>query len=251
LRTINIAATERANGEAPGSFMSKTDTTPAPATPTQARPRQVRPTANRSITNADLEEYRRMRVASERAYEKRRQQLGLSSREASQRELAAVTERTYEQLRKQRNQEEEGEAYWRGRATGLRTEIAANEAQLDVVRRRLEELPVSYSLGVYDTGPFGGIGYPPMNGPFPNYPPVWNPYPNNRRTRGWNRRFPRYPQTNVLIAPYDNYDYNEERLALRTQLNELQMQRATLGVRWKELEEEARRAGAYPGWLRP
>jgi hypothetical protein len=64
LRTINIAATERANGEAPGSFMSKTDTTPAPATPTGARPRQVRPTANRSITNADLEEYRRMRFAS-------------------------------------------------------------------------------------------------------------------------------------------------------------------------------------------
>jgi hypothetical protein len=247
LRTINIAATERANGEAAGSFMAKS-VTPAPAS-TVSRPRQARPTANRSITNADLEEYRRMRVASERAYERRRQQLGLPSREASQRELAAVTERTQEQLRNKRNQEEEGEGYWRGRASSLRTEIASNEAQIDVVRQRLEELPVGYSLGVYDTTPFG-IGFPPVNGPFPNYP-VWNPFPNNRRNRGWNRRYPRYPQTNVLIAPYNNYDYNEERLALRTQLNELQMQRAALGVRWRELEEEARRAGAYPGWLRP
>ena len=246
LRTINIPATERANGEAAGSFMTKSATTPAPATPTGARPRQVRPTANRSITNADLEEYRRMRVASERAYEKRRQQLGLPSREASQRELAAVTERTQEQLRNKRNQEEEGEAYWRGRASSLRTEIASNEAQIDVVRSRLEELPVSYSLrGVYDTVPFGGLGYPPINSP------VWNPFPNNRRNRGWNRRYPRYPQPSVVIAPVDNYDYNEERLNLRNQLNELQMQRAALGVRWKELEEEARRAGAYPGWLRP
>jgi hypothetical protein len=250
LSTVNIGATERANGEAPGSFRSKTAMTPAPEPSTLSRPRQARPTANRSITNADLEEYRRMRVASEKAYEKRRQQLGLPSREASQRELAAVTDRTHEQLRNKRDQEDEGEAYWRGRASSLRTEIAANEAQINVVSNRLRELPVSYSLGVYDTSPFGGLGYPPVNGPFPNYP-VWNPFPNNRRNRGWNRRYPRYPQTNVLIAPYDNYDYNEERLALRTQLNELQMQRATLGVRWRELEEEARRAGAYPGWLRP
>ncbi len=253
LSTINIGATERANGEAVGSFMARSNTTtsPAPATQMLSRPRTTRTAANRSITNADLEEYRRTRVASERAYEKRRQQLGLPSREAGQRELAAVTERTQEQLRNRRSQEEDGEAYWRGRATALRTEIATNDAQIEVVRQRLEELPVSYSLGMYDTTPFGGLGYPNVNGPFPNNP-VWNPFPNNRRgNRGWNRRYGRYGQRNVLIAPVDNYDYNEERLSLRNQLNDLQMQRAALGVRWRELEEEARRAGAYPGWLRP
>lgn len=249
LSTVNIPATERANGEAYGTFMSKSAApAPAPATapePAQARPRQARPTANRSITNADLEDYRRTRVASERAYEKRRQQLGLPSREASQRELAAVTQRTHEQLRNQREQQQEGEAYWRSRASALRTEVATNEAQIAVVTQRLEQLPVSYSLGNYgnyDTGPFGS-GYPTVINPFPN---------NNRRgNRRWNRRFPRFPQTNVLIGPVDTYDYNEERLSLRTQLNELQMQRAALAVRWRELEEEARRAGAYPGWLRP
>lgn len=254
LSTVNIFATERANGEAPGSFMSKSSATPssAPAAPSTSRPRQAtRATANRSITNADLEDYRRTRVASERAYERRRQQLGLPSREAAQRELAAVTERTQEQLRNQRNQQQEGEAYWRGRASALRTEIATNDAQIAVVNQRLNELPMSYSLGTYDTGPFGNGGYPSVYGQYPNYP-VWNPFPNNRRgNRRWNRRNGRFPQTNVLIGPVDNYDYNEERLALRTQLNDLQMQRAALGVRWRELEEEARRAGAYPGWLRP
>lgn len=255
LSTVNIYATERANGEAAGSFMSKSSATPsAPATtaPSTSRPRQAtRQTANRSITNADLEEYRRTRVASERAYERRRKQLGLPSQEAGQRELAAVTERTVEQLRNKRDQEQEGEAYWRARASSLRTEIATNDAQIAVVNQRLNELPVSYSLGTYDTGPFGNGGYPSVYGPFPNYP-VWNPFPNNRRgNRRWNRRNGRFPQTNVLIGPVDNYDYNEERLALRTQLNDLQMQRAALGIRWRELEEEARRAGAYPGWLRP
>ena len=260
LSTVNIPATERANGEAYGSFKSKS-AAPAPAAaepgePAQVRPRQTRATANRSITNSDLEDYRRTRVASERAYEKRRQQLGLPSREASQRELAAVTQRTQEQLRNQRDQQQEGEAYWRGRASALRTEIATNEAQVAVVTQRLAELPVSYSLngyGNYETGPFGNGGYPTVINPYPNYPVFGNPFPNNNRrgNRRWNRRFPRYPQTNVVIGPVDTYDYNEERLSLRTQLNELQMQRAALSVRWRELEEEARRAGAYPGWLRP
>ncbi|HKS08654.1 MAG TPA: hypothetical protein VJS13_03845 [Pyrinomonadaceae bacterium] len=261
LSTVNIFATERANGEAAGSFMSRTAATqpsaPATSAPATSRPRQAtRATANRSITNADLEEYRRTRVASERAYEKRRQQLGLPSREAGQRELAAVTERTVETLRNKRDQEEEGEAYWRGRASSLRTEIATNDAQIAFVSQRLEELPVSYSLGGYDNGPFGNPGYPTVYGQYPNYPnyPVLGnpfPFPNNRRNnRVWNRRG-RYPQTNIVILPNQNYDYGEERLSLRTQLNELMMQRAALSVRWKEFEEEARRAGAYPGWLRP
>jgi hypothetical protein len=54
----------------------------------------------------------------------------------------------------------------------------------------------------------------------------------------------------VLILPGQE-DHSLERATLTNQLNELMMQRAALGVRWKELEEEARRAGAYPGWLRP
>lgn len=208
LTSINIPATERANGEAAGSFMLKTDT-PAPAS---SRPRQTRTTANRSITNADLEEYRRTRIASERAYEKRRQQLGLPSRAAGQRELAAVTDRTYEQLRNKRGQQQEDEGYWRERASSLRTEIASNEAQIDFVSRRLEELPVNYSFGSVEMmPPFGGIGYPTNNGPFSNYPIFGNPYPYNRRGNR-NRRYGRIGQPSVVIAQSPTYDYSEERL---------------------------------------
>lgn len=48
-----------------------------------------------------------------------------------------------------------------------------------------------------------------------------------------------------------NYDQSYERSALITRFNELGAARAGLRARWRELEEEARRAGAPPGWLRP
>lgn len=46
------------------------------------------------------------------------------------------------------------------------------------------------------------------------------------------------------------YDYSYERNALITHFNELAAARAGLNARWRELEDEARRAGAQPGWLR-
>ncbi len=35
------------------------------------------------------------------------------------------------------------------------------------------------------------------------------------------------------------------------QLDDLLLQHAGLQARWRDFEEEASRAGAYPGWLRP
>jgi hypothetical protein len=46
------------------------------------------------------------------------------------------------------------------------------------------------------------------------------------------------------------YDYSYERGALIMQFNELAATRAGLNAAWRELEDEARRAGASPGWLR-
>ncbi|HEV7859184.1 MAG TPA: hypothetical protein VGO91_11250 [Pyrinomonadaceae bacterium] len=45
------------------------------------------------------------------------------------------------------------------------------------------------------------------------------------------------------------YDY--DRSALVQRLRELELERAGLQARWRVLEDEARRAGASPGWLRP
>jgi hypothetical protein len=135
LNTVDIAATERANGEARGALLNKAN---APAIQPAPQTRPAR--AGRSITNADLEKYRKARVESEKEYEERRQELGLPSMEDRQREVAEIQDRTLEQVRRMRAQEEE---YWRTRAEAMRAEMAAREAQFG--SRRPEDLQWSYS----------------------------------------------------------------------------------------------------------
>jgi hypothetical protein len=152
LNTVDVAATERANGEARGSLLNK-----ANAPSVQSAP-QTRPApAERSITNADLEKYRKARVENEKAYEERRQELGLPSMEDRQREVAASQDRTVEQVRNMRAQEE---AYWRSRSEALRAEMAANEAQFGS-RQRPEEMQWSYSSlgGFPGFFPFDDAGF--------------------------------------------------------------------------------------------
>lgn len=60
-----------------------------------------------------------------------------------------------------------------------------------------------------------------------------------------------YPNGGVIGVGAPAYDYSYERSELITRFNELGGERAALGARWRELENEARRAGASPGWLRP
>src|SRR5205085_2443135 len=50
-------------------------------------------------------------------------------------------------------------------------------------------------------------------------------------------------------SPNSNYYYDQANLINR--LHELEAARAGLQARWRVLEEDARRAGAQPGWLRP
>jgi len=63
--------------------------------------------------------------------------------------------------------------------------------------------------------------------------------------------FPVFPNVAVFGSTIPNYDFSYERSALVTRFNDLAAARAGLNARWRELEEEARRAGAPPGWLRP
>jgi len=264
LSTIDIAATERVNGEPSGSLMQKAS---APEVVPQSR--QRRSTANRSITNKDLEGYRQARIQSEIAYEKRRKDLGLPSAEQQQLESAAIVDRTHQQLLGMQAKQENAEQYWRTRASDLRSEMASVDAQIGYVRGRLAELPDNSSYNGFSTVmPYGGVF--PQYGTFP-YQNTWgsgvrtitrtgplavygtlypgvNPYGRNGRARGWYR--PNWPYTNVLTLPSESYDSRWERTELMGKLNELEMQRASLKSRWRDLEEEARRAGAYPGWLR-
>jgi len=79
-----------------------------------------------------------------------------------------------------------------------------------------------------------------------------NPAPmRHARPLGFGGRFPVFPNGVVLGSSIPAYDLSYERSALITHFNELAAARAGLGARWRQLEEEARRAGAPPGWLRP
>jgi hypothetical protein len=149
LNTVDIAATERANGEARGAFLNKAT---APAIQDAPQTRSAR--AGRSITNADLEKYRKARVESEKEYEEQRQELGLPSMEDRQREVAEIQDRTLEQVRRMRAQEEE---YWRTRAEAMRAE---NEAQFGF-RQRPEDSQWSYSSlgGFPGFFPFDNVGF--------------------------------------------------------------------------------------------
>jgi hypothetical protein len=177
LNTVDIAATERANGETKGSLLQKA-AAPAvvPTTP------QTRTRAGRSITNQDLEAYRKARVENEVAYEKQRKELGLPSAEDRRREVAEIEDRTVEQVRSMREREE---AYWRSRVEAARAEMAAGEAQSAAARQRPDEIPFSYPFGAYSGfGAFDGVGFGIANGPFNRF-----------------RRFPSSPFDGFLATP--------------------------------------------------
>jgi hypothetical protein len=242
LAAINIAATEQVNGESSGSLIKHTvNTKPQPVQVKSVRP-------GTTVTNQDLERFRKARIASEVAYEKRRKELGLPSVEESRRAALSSSERDQVDLINRRSREQESETYWRGRASELRTELAATNARISFVQSRLNELPSNYSLGGFTSvSPYPWFGPRPI---FGNYGLGGQARLNPFLRPGF-RRFPNQAPFGTMVAlPFDAYDNSYERTTLVTQLDELLARRAELQARWGALEEEARRAGAYPGWLR-
>ncbi|MFN2493180.1 MAG: hypothetical protein ABR501_09895 [Pyrinomonadaceae bacterium] len=298
--TINIPATELANNEGPGSFLKRMQL--ATVTPVEQEPSsEAEPVARatKTITNRDLAWSMQRRRESEVAYERRRRELGLPSIQESRRRAAAESEVIGRELEETLGAERESESYWRARASALRADIAAVDAEISYTRARLDEIASLDSNGVFNSvdtydpfGPFGNIDdYPPnyrnrrsgrvyIDPRTPNQIPSRDGYGDRRRRgrRGYNRwpnnqgpyygqgpynqgpfpqarptwgsPYPIYPN----VGPYGStqpYDSTYERTTLVTRLNELTAARAGLSARWRELEDEARRAGAYPGWLRP
>ena len=278
---IDIPATEKANNEAPGSLLRRalSDSRPRSDGPvsTEAAPR-------RTITNRDLEPALHRRRESELAYEQRRKELGLPTVEESRRQAAAQSDLIASELAQTRALASETESYWRARAAALRTETAALDAQLSYVRRQLDEPPFPTTNGSFTTvisaGPFisfGNFGRTrPLNPLVTHRPDIFvaprsgpqlvgrvgfdggampgqvfrNPleFPQSPR-----RGSPLFAPPHVIVYGSANqpYDISYARSQLVTQFNELAAARAGLNARWRELEDEARRAGAPPGWLRP
>jgi len=150
LNTVDVAATERANGDGQGTLLQRTA---APNVHVEPVPQTRQTSAGRTITNADLEKYRRTRVENEN----QRRELGLPSLEERQQEVAAIEDRTVEQVRSMRAQEE---AYWRSRAEALRAEAAANEAQFGSLRQGSQDVRFVDSFGSFPGFfPFDGFGF--------------------------------------------------------------------------------------------
>jgi hypothetical protein len=91
LSTIDIVATEQINNQPIGSLLRHSN-------PTKTDPAPMRTKARGGvITNADLEPFRKKRIASEAAYERRRRELGLPTVEQSRLEAMAITDRMHDQ----------------------------------------------------------------------------------------------------------------------------------------------------------
>ncbi|MEP6741585.1 MAG: hypothetical protein ABJB61_03730 [bacterium] len=294
LAAIDIPATEKANNETPGALLRRVGASAEnsgaqdPATENRA----AMSSARRTITNRDLEASMLRRRHSELAYEKRRQELGLPSVAESQRRAEAESFQIQNDLARAQLAENESESYWRARASALRTEIAAVDAELNYVRVRLEDSPYPFSNGftsisvapfIASGWSFGNSGFGrsfPRSGlprPAPPYSaPQFGPQLRARpgfgggatsgqllrnnggfgRSRSFGRAFPTAPfpivsSGGVFGAGIQPYDYSYDRNELITHFNELGAARAGLDARWRELEDEARRAGVPPGWLRP
>lgn len=235
---IDVAATERANREAPGAFYKHTEETTAVSQP--AFP------ATRTLTNSDLVSIRQRRLASEQAYEQRRKELDLPTVGETRRRQDEEGAVLREQFRAESAAKLREETYWRERARDLRTEIAMVDTQISYVRARLSEVNESslanrsWVTDVY---------------------PLW---PNNRQRRG-NGRWQPFPGRvarpvygwglpNIYgypAGPFDNFDESAEQADLTNRLDDLQVRRAGLAAQWLALEDEARDARVPQVWLEP
>jgi hypothetical protein len=286
LVNVNLDATEKLNHEAPGSFLRRMQ---VPAIQSQSGRGQSGPystpstqdreraPAGRTITNTELEGFARSRQEAEIVSERRRKELGLPSLEESRRRAQAETAALQERFAQDQINQQSGEAYWRERAGDLRADIAAADAEINSLRQQLDWLPAPNSLASVSVGTaglsllpfatFGQVG-PALRSPVnrtgvfvaPNRGPQISARINGAPVRhnpvgpsiGFrSRRFNNFSGFPASAAfGYQPYDFSYDRTALVMRLNELVAQRAGLQARWRALEDEARRAGAQPGWLR-
>lgn len=276
---IDIPATERANNEPAGSLLKRAEAKPTvnAATPAQTQ------TPRRELTQADIEAARRAREKSEQDYERRRKELGLPSLEESRRRTEEETKRLQAAAQQSEAESKQAEAYWRTCADGLRTEMAALDAEINYIRQRIGQTPDYSDIGSYAfiTGSGRGfrrgfpatrfpvvVGHPGfmhgINGtsaPQAGFQAFGGFLPQNQiqrvlprgnfRRGGIGGRGGVVTSPAIIGVPLSNYDYTNDRASLIPRLHELEAEQAGLQARWQELEDEARRAGVPPGWLRP
>ncbi|MDX6694737.1 MAG: hypothetical protein QOF02_2340 [Blastocatellia bacterium] len=286
MTAVDIAATERANNEPMGSLLRRAQATAAPgATPASKSAANTQTQARRTLTNKDLEASRQARLRSEADYERRRIELGLPSLDEVRRRNALESERAREQLQQSESDEAQAEGYWRSRAGALRAEIAALDAEINYMRARLDEevdyvnapfTSVTTLVPSFGSHPFNTFPQPVLTGN-PGFIHAANAGLQVSGSVGFGGGHSRSqavlnvrpglplvapplivgqsvfapPFAAYSAGPFPGYYPSYERSALIARLHETEATRAGLQARWRLLEDEARRAGALPGWLRP
>lgn len=254
LSLVDVAATERANNEAPGSFFKQRQQAPVLTEPA--------PRATRTVTNSDLAAVRQRRIASERAYETRRKELGLPTVEETRKRQEAEGAVLREELREKSAAMVREETYWRERARELRMEIATVDTQINYLRGRVSEFnePLIAGSIITDTYPLW-----PNNRQWPGNNGQWR-YPN-QRNRGYRPArptyglglpypygYPQYPNQypQYQMGPFDSFDNSsQQKSELTNRLDDLLVRRAGLSAQWRALEDEARDARVPQVWLEP
>jgi hypothetical protein len=258
---IDVAATERANNEASGSFFKHApgDVVASPLPQSHAQ---------HTLTNRDLESSRQRRIQSEQSYERRRIELGLPSIEETRRRQAMEEESLVEMARRRAADQASDEAYWRSRAGALRNEIVTVDAEINYVCSRLgpvRQVPFitqGFVGGALSFGQFGGRSAPnqPGAGRLGTQPAsnvrlqsltnlgavALRP---QRSSNGFG--FPRGGFASGFGLPVFTNGYVDASYDLSLRLNDLLQRRAGLEALWRELETDARIARAPQIWLAP
>jgi len=253
---IDVAATERANNEQPGSFFTHADRGVVTASPALNRH------AQHTLTNRDLEPIRQRRIESEQNYEKRRIALGLPSIEETRRRQALEEEETLDLARRRAASEADDEAYWRRRAGALRNEIVTVDAEIGYVRTRLgpvRQVPFiaqGFVTGGIPAGPFegrtalqpGGGRMGTMAAPAAGARGLTSSGVVALRSPGAPGFSRRGPSFGFPVLPFGYVDNSYD---LNLRLNDLLQRRAGLDALWRALENDARIAKVPQVWLAP
>jgi hypothetical protein len=215
---LDVPATERTNGESAGSFFRHREQTTAVAAQAPSEPAAKTP-ATRTLSNSDLAAVRQRRIESEKAYEKRRLELGLPTVAETRRRQAEESADFQERLRAKSKSDAQEESYWRGRARELRTEIASVDAGINYLHGRITELNESasanqpvitqvYPLWPYDRGGYGRGRNGRWGGVPQTRPPLGSdPYPNRYPNRPYGYPNGRYPNGGYPNGGYPNGGY--------------------------------------------
>jgi hypothetical protein len=249
---IDVAATERANNEAPGKFFQHSAAISNP--PAQASASH----AQRTLSNRDLESIRQRRIESEENYERRRIELGLPSVEETRRRQAEEGEAMLALARRRAAEDANNEAFWRQRASALRSEIAAVDAEISYLRSRNGFAPTLLS-GVIPFVSVPGRSVP-ARPRMPSQGTMAAPGPGapNRAlidTGVAALRSPRAPRAFLNPGfPFQQFGYlnnSYQRYGVSDSLENLLVRRAGLESLWRELENDARREKVPQVWLEP